>query len=70
MQKLKEILIETKSSIWKNRCTIHIILNGLFMDNKVLYIKSIRDENIEVVVIHSHTTDNYKDCKTLPKEQK
>ena len=51
----------------------HIILNGVFHGQQiVLYIKSIKDENIEVVInVQSLSgTDNYKDCKTLPKKQK
>lgn len=35
----------------------------------ILYIKSIKNENIEVVTIYSHGTDNSIDCKAIPKEQ-
>ena len=36
----------------------------------VLYIKSIKDKNIEVVTMNSQGTDNFKDGKTFPKEEK
>lgn len=29
------------------------------------YIKSTKNENIEVVIMYSHGTDHYKDRKTL-----